>query len=522
MRRLVIWSVGGIFLINIIGISLICINFFNFSKEIERTLLINKSLLVRTEVFEKSLSLIDRLKDGKVEEVKGLVSEINARFSECYTCHHRDDTLSRITAAKNLFERTSIYLGEGKEIDSGNIATLIHGFITYAFRKAKDSASTQTRTLDFYLGEIKNTVAITIGLTLIAFLIFSYYVGRRGVSLEKEIKEKERVITDWALEWQNTFDAMQDMVIVLDEGYKPLISNTAATGFFGMALFSKDEFLKTLNLDPSEISTPVSRTVELKGRILSLRVYPFCEVGKRCIIVLRDITKEMELEEKLKRAEKLASLGIMASGIAHEINNPLSPIIGYSEVLYELERDETKREYIRQITSAASRIENIVKNLLFFAREKSLKVTQNNLDEFIEDVIKTLEGTRPVKDIRIIRDLQYTGPVNIDKGLFEIALLNLLKNAVQAIEESKKGDSIRISSLKENGIVRIEVSDNGPGIPKDLLTRIFDPFFTTKEVGKGTGLGLSITHQIIIAHKGDIKVYSKEGEGTTFTIRIPL
>lgn len=522
MRRLVIWSVGGIFFINIIGISLICINFFNFSKEIERTLLINKSLLVRTEVFEKSLSLIDRLKDGKVEEVKGLVSEINASFSECYTCHHRGDTLSRITAAKNLFERTSIYLGEGKKIDSGNIATLIHGFITYAFRKAKDSASTQTRTLDFYLGEIKNTVAITIGLTLIAFLIFSYYVGRRGVSLEKEIKEKERVITDWALEWQNTFDAMQDMVIVLDEGYKPLISNTAATGFFGMALFSKDEFLKTLNLDPSEISTPVSRTVELKGRILSLRVYPFCEVGKRRIIVLRDITKEMELEEKLKRAEKLASLGIMASGIAHEINNPLSPIIGYAEVLYELERDETKREYIRQITSAASRIENIVKNLLFFAREKSLKVTQNNLDEFIEDVIKTLEGTRLIKDIRIIRDLQYTGPVNIDRGLFEIALLNLLKNAVQAIEESKKGDSIRISSLKENGIVRIEVSDNGPGIPKDLLTRIFDPFFTTKEVGKGTGLGLGITHQIISAHKGDIKVYSKEGEGTTFTIRIPL
>lgn len=330
------------------------------------------------------------------------------------------------------------------------------------------------------------------------------------------------MITDWALEWQNTFDAMQDMVIVLDEGYKPLISNTAATGFFGMTLFSKDEFLKTLNLDPSEISTPVSRTVELKGRILSLRVYPFYEVGKRCLIVLRDITKEMELEEKLKRAEKLASLGIMASGIAHEINNPLSPIIGYSEVLYELERDETKREYIRQITSAASRIENTVKNLLFFAREKSLKVTQNNLEEFIEDVIKTLEGTRPIKDIRIIRDLQYTGLVNIDKGLFEIALLNLLKNAVQAIEESKKGDSIRISSLKENGIVRIEVSDNGPGIPKDLLTRIFDPFFTTKEVGKGTGLGLSITHQIISSHKGDIKVYSKEGEGTTFTIRIPL
>lgn len=522
MRRLVIWSVCGIFFINIIGISLIYINFFNFSKEIERTLLINKSLLARAEVFEKSLSLLDKLKESKTEEVKGLVSEINASFSECYTCHHRDYTLSRITAAKNLFERTSIYLKEGRKVDSGNVATLIHGFVTYAFRKAKDSASAQTRTLDFYLSEIKRTFTVMIGLTLTAFLIFSYYVGKRGSSLEREIKEKEKVITDWALEWQNTFDAMQDMVIVLDDGNKPLMSNTAAADFFGMTLFSKDEFLKTLKLDPFEISTPVSRAVELKGRILSFRVYPFCEVGKRCIIVLRDITKEKDLEEKLKRAEKLASLGIMAGGIAHEINNPLSPIIGYSEVLYELEKDETKREYIRQITSAASRIENIVKDLLFFAREQSLKVTQNNLDEFIEDIIKTLGDTRPAMDVRIIKNLQYTGPVNIDRGLFEIALLNLLKNAVQAIEESKMGDSIRISSFKENGLVRIEVSDNGPGIPKDLLTRVFDPFITTKEVGKGTGLGLSITHQIITAHKGDIKVHSKEGEGTTFTIRIPL
>lgn len=149
-------------------------------------------------------------------------------------------------------------------------------------------------------------------------------------------------------------------------------------------------------------------------------------------------------------------------------------------------------------------------------------MTQNKLDEFIEDVIKTLEDTRSIKDIRIIRDFQYTGPVNVDRGLFEIALLNLLKNAVQAIEESKKGDSIRISSTKENGLVRIEVSDNGPGIPKKILPHIFDPFFTTKGVGKGTGLGLSITHQIISAHKGNIKIHSKEGEGTTFTIRIPL
>lgn len=521
MRRFVLYSIGVVVLINLIGISLICFYFLNLSKEVEKTLLLNRSLLVRTAVFEKSLFLLDELKGGKRERARILISDISRIFTECYTCHHREDTLSRINATRDLFDRTSREMSRGEKINSGDISMVIQGFVTYAFKKAKDSVSTQTGIVAFYLDEIKRSVSLTIGITFIVFLFFSYYAFRRGSYLEGEIKERERVITDWALEWQNTFDAMQDMVIVFGQDNKPHVFNAAAMDFFGTALFLGDDLLKTLGLDPAGLNNPISTTVEIKDRLLSLKVYPLNEMGKRCIIVLRDITKEMELEEKLKRAEKLATLGLMAGGVAHEVNNPLSPIIGYSEVLYDLEEDEKKREYLRQIIAAAERIRNIVNDLLSFAREHSLKMARVRLDECIDGVIKTLEGIRPLGGVRIIKDLEYVEEVNIDRGLFEIALLNILKNAIQAIEESKQGDSIRISATREDSVVRIEISDNGPGIPEKLVPYIFDPFFSTKEFGKGTGLGLSITHRIITAHKGEITVRSKRGEGTTFSIRLP-
>lgn len=519
MRRIVIWTIAGIFLLNLVSISIICKNFLSFSKELERTVLINRSLLVRIEVFEKSLVLLDALNKGRTDEARGLLNEINLRFSECYTCHHRDDTLARIRATNSLFERTSELVTNGRPFSSGDIAMVIQGFISYAFRKAKDSASAQTQSLNLFLGEIKRSVAITIGLTLIAFLFFSYYVNRRGTHLEMEIREKEKVITDWALEWQNTFDAMQDMVIVLGEDLRPLVFNSASIEFFGPELYS-EEILKTLNLDPSEINGPVSRNVEIKGRLFSLRLYPLSKAGKRCIIVLRDITRESELEGELKRAERLATLGIMAGGVAHEINNPLCPIVGYSEVLYELERDGQKKEYLRHIITAAQRIERIVKDLLFFAREQSLKIMDERIEDVIDGAIQNLNW--PIGDIEIIRELNYAGTVHVDRGLFEIALLNILKNAVQAIREAKKGNQIRIITARQNSIISIMISDNGPGIPKEFMPHIFDPFFTTKDAGKGTGLGLSIAHRIITAHRGDIKVRSIEGEGTTFTITIPV
>lgn len=520
MRRLVIWTIAGVLFLNLVGISIIYINFINFNKEIEKTILVNKSLFLRIELFEKFQSFLKELEKGNKDAVMLLANEINLKFPECYACHHRDDTLARITAAKSLFERTSGLMKQGKVVRRADIK-LVADFITYAFWKVMGSAATQTQSIEFFLGEIKRFIALTIGLTLITFLFFSYHVIRKGTNLEAEIKEKERVITDWALEWQNTFDTMQDMIIILDEEHKPLIFNSAAAEFFGNILFSKNELFKILALDPSDIGGYASRTVQIKDKRFSLRLYPLGEAGRRCIIVLRDITKELELEDKVKRAERLSALGLLSAGIAHEINNPLSPIIGYSEILYELEKDDQKRGYIKQIISAAQRIEGIVKDMLFFAKEQSLKITSEKITEVIDGVIDALKGFKSLRDIEIIKEFNYTGTVNLDKALFEIALLNILKNAVQAIEEAKKGDTVRIATFKEDNLIKITVSDNGPGIPEKILPHIFDPFFTTKEVKKGTGLGLSMTHRIIIAHKGDISVLSAEGEGTTFTITIP-
>lgn len=159
--------------------------------------------------------------------------------------------------------------------------------------------------------------------------------------------------------------------------------------------------------------------------------------------------------------------------------------------------------------------------MLFLARVGSINTSDVNIGDVIDDVLKNIYETEGHGSLNILKDLQYTGPVKIDKELFGIVLLNLIKNAIQAIEESKKGDTICVKTFKDDAIIRIEVSDNGPGIPKDHLSLIFDPFFTTKRARKGTGLGLSIAHRIVTAHNGEITVRSKEGEGSTFTITIP-
>ncbi len=520
MRRILILTISGIILINLVGISITFINFFNLEKEIKQALTINKSLLVRTEVFEKSLSLLNEMKEGRKNYAKRSASEIVMDFSSCYSCHHRSETLSRITAAQELFKTASSSLEKGKDISSGDMEILIRGFITYAFGKAKQSVSEHTQSLELNLAWIKRSVAATIGLTITVFFIFFLYIFRRGTSLEKDVIEKEKVITDWALAWQDTFDAMQDMVILLDKDYNPSVFNSKAAEFFKDSLLRKD-FLKFLHIDPSELGNPISRTLEIGDAVFSIRGYPINEAEKRYILVLRDITQERDLQERLNRAEKLASLGLMSGGVAHEINNPLSPIIGYTELLYMEETDQKKKDLMKIILSSAERIHKIVMDLLLFAKERSIKPSLVRIDETIENSIRALKETYSLKDIKIVKKLDCSDTVNIDPSLFEIAIQNILKNAAQAIEESGKGDTIEVRTAKEKGLVRIEISDNGPGIPRDLLPHIFDPFFTTKKVGSGTGLGLSIVYSIIKAHYGDITVQSREGEGTTFIITIP-
>ncbi|BCB95695.1 two-component sensor histidine kinase [Dissulfurispira thermophila] len=257
--------------------------------------------------------------------------------------------------------------------------------------------------------------------------------------------------------------------------------------------------------------------------------------------------RELELRQRhLVQSEKLKSLGTLLSGVAHELNNPLSNISTSTEILKEEinENDiEHKKELLAQIEEQTDRARNIVRSLLEFSRDKKFKKERIPLKILLEETIRFVKGQVPTR-VSINIDISDDIYVIADKQRIQQAFLNLIKNAIESItddgtisikaQKQRAIDKIKAETeiynyLKYRGkctleedTVDIEIKDTGAGIPNELLPKIFDPFFTTKDVGKGSGLGLFIVHEIIEEHDGCIAVDSKVGKGTKFLIRLPI
>ncbi len=235
---------------------------------------------------------------------------------------------------------------------------------------------------------------------------------------------------------------------------------------------------------------------------------------------LRSQMQELkETQEQLVQAAKLAAIGELASNVAHEINNPLTSILGYAELIRE-ERDvESIMRDVEIIEKESMRARDIVQQLLEFSRKRPLEIKQVDINKLIKESVSLINVQIKDARIRILEkysDLPFiTGDPNQLKQVF----LNIISNSVDAMQAT--GGNITIMTDKINSSVNVEISDNGQGIPSDVLPRIFEPFFTTKKE-KGTGLGLSITYKIIQSHKGKIEVRSDEGKGTKFTISLPV
>jgi two-component system NtrC family sensor kinase len=226
-------------------------------------------------------------------------------------------------------------------------------------------------------------------------------------------------------------------------------------------------------------------------------------------------------EEQLVQSKKLASLGTMLAGVAHEINNPLSNISSACEILLE-ELDGADKEFqqklLKKMLEQVERARTLVLNLLEFSRTKELRLESVNLKEVLQRTLGLLEGEKPAA-VSVRLDVEDTLQIDADRQRIEQAFTNLICNAFQAIDGEGEV-SIRAVATTD-GLVKIRIRDTGRGIPEEDLPRIFDPFFTTKDVGKGTGLGLFITHDIILRHKGTIRVESSPGRGTVFAIKLP-
>jgi signal transduction histidine kinase len=238
---------------------------------------------------------------------------------------------------------------------------------------------------------------------------------------------------------------------------------------------------------------------------------------------INHLLRELEIRQKhLLQSEKLTSLGTMLSGVAHELNNPLSNIWTACQLLLEElgEGDiEAQRELLLRIDEQGERARNIVRALLDFARDAGFRKEPVALAKLVEQSLVFLKGEVPTA-VTVAADIPADIVLNADRQRLQQVLINLIKNAVDATAE---GGEVKIGArrLSDEAAVEIVVSDSGAGIDPTILPRIFDPFFTTKDVGKGMGLGLFVVHQIVEEHDGTISVVSEKGAGTAFHIRLP-
>lgn len=250
----------------------------------------------------------------------------------------------------------------------------------------------------------------------------------------------------------------------------------------------------------------------------------------RALMFLRDVTDRRSQELQLMQAEKMSSIGVLAAGVAHEINNPLSSVAGYSEALLRRLRDEPGlaedprlevfQKYLDVIMRETYRCKGIIDSLLSFSRKSEGSMGPVDLNRVLQEVLELVRHKSRYEHIEIIEFLQHDlEPVLGDGAGLRQVFMNLLLNAHQAINGS---GIVEISTYRAEGMGIVQIRDSGCGIAPQQMAQIWNPFFTTKTVGQGLGLGLAITYNIIQRQGGEIQVESQQDKGSTFTVRLPL
>ena len=346
--------------------------------------------------------------------------------------------------------------------------------------------------------------------------------------------------------YENIIDSVDEGIIVLDKGLRIISFNQTAQRISGV---SRE---RAVGRPISEVLRGNSRVVELAGRTLAA-AQTFMEAeatfidweGKAvpvsitssplmdgrgellgAIILLRDLTLIKLLEEDLKSRERLAQLGTLAAGMAHELKNPLA---GVKALAGLIEREVGEREETRRLKGEVEKMDKLLTDLLDLGRPMRLSLAPVDINRVITEVISAQRPLASEREVTFNMDLDVSlPPVRGDERRLAQVLLNLIKNSLEAVE---KGGVVQITSrvitdyhlrrggLKRGRMIRVDVSDNGLGIPPSHLERIFTPFFSTKE--GGTGLGLSICSRIVSEHNGTIKVWSEPGKGTTVSVLLP-
>lgn len=342
-------------------------------------------------------------------------------------------------------------------------------------------------------------------------------------------------------EWQSTFDALGGALAVVDDRGRIRRANRALAvlldrpveALIGLELGAVvcgdgdplGEFLREVR----ERGVTAGRVVEARplDRLLRVSAAPMHRTGPGAWVValIEDITEQKLLEQQLIQNEKMAAVGQLVSGVAHELNNPLTSIAGLAEFLLERSAPgNPAREHLRVMREQADRAGRIVQNLLAFARRGPAEMGDVDLNEVIKRTVSLVRHELQLREIALETTLDPSLPtLRGDRHQLQQVVLNLVTNALHAVGDNppERTRAIRLTTTAEGEYVSLRVADTGPGIPAEAVSQVFTPFFTTKRPGEGTGLGLAIAYRIAQGHGGQLLVKNDPGGGAAFVLRLP-
>ncbi len=469
---------------------------------------------------------------------------------KCNTCHETQGARGILVIRTPLKDMYAILAsGRNQWIGMGIFAISIGGLLLSMMIK-KSITGPIKKTVDVIKRIAEGKGDITQRVDVVAENEIGYLARAFNNMLDTLVKREEenKKLFDLVIkskeEWVATFDAIQDLISIHDKDYRILKINKALARKFQATpeeLIGRHCYQLLYHCESPNHNCPHSRTLAtgkvadaevddmIFGGTFKVTTFPvFNDKGEvwASVHVARDITQEKMLREQLLHSEKLSSMGKLVAGIAHELNNPLMGIMGFSQILMDTPGDkklDDVKDKLRKIYHESLRTAKIVQNLLTFARAKKTERDYHGINDIINHTLELREYSLKANNIAVKLDLAEGLPMTmVDLFQLQQVFINIMNNAEDAMVAANGSGTLEIKTRMKGDRIAVIFNDDGPGIVREVIHKVFDPFFTTKDVGKGTGLGLSITHGIVTEHGGTIDIANRPEGGTSVTITLPV
>jgi len=461
-----------------------------------------------------------------------------------------DRPLLRVTAADGTLAPLA-----GRSIDADDPGLVVRSLGRERLELVRNSDGAPTRLVEDVAVDSAAAVPLRAHGVVVGTLVIAN--PRGGVFASEDIRLLSTVATHAAIvianarffemvrhakeQWETAFDSLSEGIAVVDDAGRVRRANRSFAALLGAPIpgvIGRELVEALVGVSPPLVDVlaaaragdrvqPIvlrSTTLGRAIRVTAARIpAPGGAPDQSVVVLVEDVTDQQAMESHLIQSEKLAAVGQLVSGVAHELNNPLTSIAGLSEFLLEQKELGAKdRGHLRVIHEQADRAGRIVRNLLTFARKGPAEQAPVDLNDVIQRTLLLMSYDLTLKDIAVEKDLGTLPPVLGDRHALQQVLLNLLNNAAQAVADNppQRPRLIRLVTWFDDR-VRMKVTDSGAGIADDVLPQLFTPFFTTKEPGQGTGLGLSITYSIVEAHGGRVAVERPPEGGAAFLVDLP-